>query len=77
MPAKKKCKDVYDAAEQLPRECRRPFLECWAYLSLSDLYDGELEKYMDVICQKLRDNKDHITRLEAKIETIANIVMDE
>ena len=63
-------KTAKDAAEELPKEARQPFLKTWKAANRMDLYIGNLEDYLSVIGQVLQERQDDINRLEKMVKKI-------
>ncbi len=61
--------NVDDAANQLPEEAREVFKEAFYHCMVLDLYDGNLQMYLTIISQTIRDDKKKLQTLKEAISS--------
>lgn len=58
------------AANKLPERAREPFLRAWEAANSMDLYEGHLERYLDVIAQVLERKTKRLDKVKDIIAEI-------
>ena len=76
MPDFDKSLNVDTAADKLPKEIRVAFKEAFYRCGVMDVYGGELQMYMAIIVQTIRDDKNRLAELRKAIN-ISNTAIDK
>ena len=72
---KKRYKTIIDAVEcRFIKECQQALINAFRETEVMDLYDGNLETYINVIAQISRLRKERIERLISDRDAIRDIV---
>lgn len=58
------------AANKLPENCRKAFKDAFNATNMTDLYDGDLKTYFQVIKLILERNRDRLKSLEIQIDKL-------
>ena len=65
-----KHKTIHDAVKMLPPQYRKPILDLWDLTGCTDIYDGELGQYLNVIISHYHHCKDQLELCRDQISDI-------
>jgi hypothetical protein len=69
-------KTINDAVKMVPPQYRERLLKLWELTNCSDLYDGQLGQYMDVMISRSRHVQEQLNVKQNQLDKIREQVLE-